>query len=261
VILNQFTTFITYGLSDRVDISTAIPLVTTSISVRSEATIKRLGSTNPAVHFYRQADGSFGDRRLFTSSGRASGLGDITVRAKSMVTRWRTSALGVGVDLRIPTGNEKNLLGAGAAGLKPFAIWSGIYGAMSPHANLGYLWNGSSTLAGSPLTGDTHSLPDQVSSAIGIDLRLSGRLTTAFDVLGDYVIDSPRLVSDTFARNGVSLPNITFTSSSFAEWDGAAGMKVLLTRGLLLYANLLFKLNDTGLRSRTTALIGLGFSM
>jgi hypothetical protein len=261
VVLNQFTTFVTYGLSDRVDISVAIPMVTTSIAVRSEATIERLGSTNPAVHFYRQTDGSFGDSRLFTSSGSASGLGDITVRAKSQVTRWRTSALGVGLDLRIPTGDERNLLGAGAAGLKPFAIWSGIYGSVSPHANVGYLWNGSSTLAGSPLTGNSQSLPDQVSSAIGIDVRLSGRITTAFDVLGDRVMNSPRLIPETFTRNGVVLPNITFTRSSFTEWNGAAGMKVLLTPGLLLNANLLFKLNDTGLRSRVTALVGLGVSL
>jgi hypothetical protein len=260
--VDQFTTFVTYGITDRIDLSLAIPLVATSITVRSEATVLRLGSTNPAVHFFRQMDGSIGDQRIFTSSGQSSGIGDVTVRVKSLLARWGSSGgLGLGVDLRIPTGDENEVLGAGAAGVKPFAIWSATYGVLSPHVNLGYLWNGSSLLAGNIEAGTSGDLPDLVTFAGGADLRVSGRVTAVFDALADYVIDGPRVVPATFARSGVSLPNTAFTTGSFTEWNGAAGMKVLLARDLLLNANVLFRMNTAGLRSRATFLIGLGYTM
>ena len=60
---------------------------------------------------------------------------------------WR-----LGLDLRVPTGDEENLLGAGAPGVKPFMAWSASYDTFSPHFNFGYLWNGSSILAGDPIT-------------------------------------------------------------------------------------------------------------
>ena len=43
--VNQFTGFVTYGVTDRLDVSLAVPYVSTSMSVRSVATIYRLGST------------------------------------------------------------------------------------------------------------------------------------------------------------------------------------------------------------------------
>jgi hypothetical protein len=259
--VSQFTTFLTYGLTDRIDLSVAIPLVTTSISVRSVATIDRLGSVSADVHYFRQSDGTKGTQRIFTAADRATGFGDVTVRVKSLAARMTSSAVGLGVDLRIPTGDEKNLLGSGAAGLKPFAIWSGTYGVASPHINLGYQWNGSSPLAGTFVAGDSQPLGNQVSFVAGGDLRLSARVTAAFDVFGDRVINAPRLVSSTFARSGAILPSIAFVKSSFTEWSGAAGMKVVLTHELLFNTNLLFKLNDSGLRSRVTALFGLGYSL
>lgn len=258
--VSQVTGFVTYGISDRMDLSVAVPLVTTSVAAQSVATIERLGLTAPDVHYFRQADGSKGTQRIFTSSGRATGLGDITVRLKARSARWARSALGFGVDVRIPTGDEENLLGAGAAGLKPFAIWSGSYGMAAAHINVGYQWNGSSSLAGTFQTGGSRSLPDQMSFVVGTDLRLSARVTTAFDVLGDRVINGARLAPVTFVRAGVSLPSIAVSDGSFTEWNGSAGLKVLLSEGLLLNANLLFKLNESGLRSRVTALIGVGYS-
>ena len=164
------------------------------------------------------------------------------------------------MDVRIPTGDHENLLGAGAAGLRPFAIWSGTFGALSPHVNVGYLWNGSSPLAGSPVEGTSETLPAHVTLVFGADLRVSGRLTTAFDILGDRVYGSPRLVPTEFVSGHTTLPNIVLEKSDYSEWNGSAGMKVLIARDLLVNANLLFRLNDTGLRSRVTALIGLGYS-
>ena len=68
--------------------------------------------------------------------------------------------MALGLDLRLPTGDEKNLLGTGAPGVQPFLVWSGNYGVVAPHLNAGYQWNGSSVLGGDPGSGISADLPD-----------------------------------------------------------------------------------------------------
>src|SRR5262245_49049193 len=85
--VSQFTTFLTLGVTDRFDLSLAVPFVSNDLKVVSEATIQRLGTTNPLTHFYRQDNGDVGNRRLFTAIGHSAGLGDLTVRMKGTVAR------------------------------------------------------------------------------------------------------------------------------------------------------------------------------
>ena len=122
--VNQFTTFVTLGVTDRFDVSLAVPFVANELKVVSDATIQRLGTTNPLTHFFRQANGDIGNRRLFTAIGSASGVGDLTVRLKGTITRKSATGVAAGLDLRLPTGDETNLLGTGATGLQPFVILS-----------------------------------------------------------------------------------------------------------------------------------------
>ena len=78
--LNQVTTFATFGVTDAMDLSVAVPFVGTQLKVVSTATIRRLGTINPLTHFFRQSDGDIGDLRLFTSDASATGIGDVKVR-------------------------------------------------------------------------------------------------------------------------------------------------------------------------------------
>ena len=91
--VDQFTAFVTYGLTDRLDVSLAVSFVSNELLVVSEATIQRIGTENPEVHFYQMADGSLGDRRIFTAFGSARGIGDLTVRLKGRL--WKGVASGV----------------------------------------------------------------------------------------------------------------------------------------------------------------------
>ncbi len=118
--VSQFTTFFTLGVTERFDVSVAVPIVANDLTVVSEATVRRLGTTNPLTHFFRQSNGDIGDRRIFTATGSASGLGDLTVRLKSTIKRTASTGLAVGLDMRLPTGDEMELLGTGTAGLQPF---------------------------------------------------------------------------------------------------------------------------------------------
>ncbi len=155
-----------------------------------------------------------------------------------------------------------NLLGTGAPGVQPFAIFSATNQKVSPHGNAGYQWNGSSVIAGNPATGTSADFPDQVTYAVGADVSAHPRLTLAFDVLGRRVIDAERLSADEFhALDGTSVyPNIVFSRQSFNALSGAVGVKVNLLDRLLLDANLLFALDDHGVRDKVTPLVGFEYS-
>jgi len=254
--------FITYGATDTFDISIAVPYISTDIVVTSDATIRRIGTTVPEIHFFRAADDSIGDRRLFTAFGHASGIGDITLRMKQVVRTAKINRLAVGVDLRLPTGDERNLLGTGAPGVQPFGAWSGDYGVVSPHVNLGYQWNGSSVLGGDLESGVAADLPDVAVYALGAVVALHPRVTAAFDLLGRYIIDSPRVRREEFqALDGHSVfPNIAFETGSINELSGSVGLKINLAGQLLLDANMLVRLNAGGLRDKISPLIGIEYA-
>lgn len=261
--VNQSTAFLTMGVTDHLDLSVAVPIVSTSMRIVSEATIQRLGTTNPLTHFFRQSDGAVGDRRLFTASGSASGLGDLMVRVKSHVRRDPKNGIALGLDLRLPTGDEMNLLGSGATGVQPFAIWSGTFGKLSPHVNASYRWNGSSVLAGDPAQGVAADFPDQVGYGVGTELSVTSRVTLAADLFGRYIIDAARLRQETFTAldaAGTTFQNIVFTRDSYNALSGAIGFKANAFGSLLIDVNLLFKLNENGLRDKVTPLIGLEYS-
>ena len=260
--VNQATLFVTLGVTDRLDVSLAVPTLSTYLKIVSDARIRRLGTTNELTHFYRQANGEIGDERIFTAVGSASGLGDLMVRFKGTVRKSDRSGTAVGMDVRLPTGDEMNLLGSGSPGLEPFVIWSGTYQMISPHVNAGYKWNGSSVLAGDPATGESAPFPDQVSYGIGADIAVDPRVTLAIDVIGRYLMDAERLhLQDFHGLDGrTTFPNIVFARDSYNALSGSLGLKANVFDRLLVDLNVLFKLDEHGLRDKVTPLVGLEYS-
>jgi hypothetical protein len=260
---SQFTAFLTYGLSDHIDVSFALPIVDAELSAVSEATVRRIGtSSNTLVHYFRDANGERGSTQQFRSSGSATGIGDVLVRVKASAVR----GLAVGADVRLPTGDEENLLGSGTLGVRPFLALSHSAKAgqrmLAPHLNVGYQWNGDSVVAGDIALGVKGNLPDQITYSAGFDFGLNKQLTLAVDLLGRTVIDSQRLSPVTFrALNGTStFDDIQFEQASFSVLDGAVGLKVNGGGNFLLDFNLLFKLNDAGLRDKVVPMVGGEFS-
>ena len=261
--LDQTVLFLSFGLADHVDLSLAVPFASAHLSVSSDAAIQRVGTCtattcNPAVHFFGPG---FGDERVYADHGQASGIGDLVLRLKANPVRNDSIAFAFGVDARIPTGDEMNLLGIGAPGFKPFAIASFSHGRVSPHLNIAYQWNGKSVLAGNPETGEKADMPDQVTYAMGADIGVAKRLTLAFDFLGTHVINSPRLVRETFtAANGLAFPQIGFVTESYTLSNGAVGLKLNPFGRALIDFNLLFKMDSAGLRAKVTPLVGIEYA-
>ncbi|HMF60743.1 MAG TPA: hypothetical protein VK595_10240, partial [Vicinamibacterales bacterium] len=265
--VSQFTGAVTYGLLERLDLSLAVPVVRTRLSLLSNATVQRVGTGSQLqVHYFRDdtAPAGHGTAHQFFAEGRATGVGDLLVRAKGTLMREGTRALAAGVDVRMPTGDEENLLGAGAPGVRPFVAFSGTFGIVAPHANLGYQWNGKSVLAGDVRTGEKRGLPDQFLYAVGTDISVNPRLSLVLDLVGQRVINSPRLSTFTFLATGpagsVALRDLRFQNASYWASNGAVGMKVNVAPRVLINFNLRFALDHSGLTDRLSPLIGTEFA-
>lgn len=99
--VNQYVVFGTFGLSDHVDVSLAIPFERVSMGVTSIGT--EYSTTTPATASFSEY-----------LPGVASGIGDVVISGKGTVYRLEKYGFAVGGELRLPSGDEQNFLGSGA---------------------------------------------------------------------------------------------------------------------------------------------------
>ncbi|HEU0120384.1 MAG TPA: transporter [Bryobacteraceae bacterium] len=259
--VSQTVAYFTYGVSERLDVSVAVPMATASMEIVSDATIRRIGtSTDPDVHYF---DTPFPgkDRESFAASGTARGIGDVLLRAKYTAYRWKQGAIAVGTDARMPTGDAYNFLGTGSFGLRPFVVASMRKGNFSPHINLAYQWNGDSILAGDPVAGTRGNQSDQFQYALGFDYGITPKFTFAADYLGQQQLQGSRVKQVNYvAANGDIYPNIQVNRARYGQNAAAVGVKVNPIGELLVTFNLLFGLDDNGLRDRVAPMIGLSYT-
>ena len=233
--VSRSAVFISYGVTNRLDVSIALPIVTADLVVTSDATIQRIGTTNPETHFFRSIEDDIGARRRFTAFGHASGLGDVTVRLKQTVRKAREP--GRGTRRRSASADRRRAQSAwhGRAGRQPVRRVVGKLRAAlaSPERRVSVerrqhprRRTRERRIGGSSRSGDVFG---------GAVIEVHPRMTAAVDVIGRYIIDSPRLrLEDFHALDGQSVfPNITFTSGSFNEISAAAGLKVNVLGRLL----------------------------
>jgi hypothetical protein len=301
--VHQFTFYATYGLTNRIDLSVAIPVLNVRLGIVSDATIVRTpdtqfpqplssqaylmdpnslegrlyAGTGPAAdcatqsppncsgyfHYFDKGNPATSLTARFPNARTASGIGDIVLRAKGTVFKRERTAVAFGTDVRIPSGDENNFLGTGAAGVKPFL--SASYRArISPHANLGYEFNGSSILAGNAIARTKSRLPDQLFYSAGVDAGLTHKLTLAVDLLGQRFYDAPGIKIGAWVDVvGNSHPDTAQTlpiHRSFNTDDLALGAKYSPFGNWLVTGNVQIKLDDGGLRAKVVPLIGLSYT-
>ena len=170
------------------------------------------------------------------------------------------AGIAIGLETRLPTGQEQNLLGSGSFGVKVFEALSATYRRVTPHVDLAYQWNGRSVLAGDVATNTRGDLPDEFSYVVGADIGIERRLSIAFDVLGRHSKDAPKLSRSTFtAAPAESFSDIAFSVASLNVMSGAFGLKANIAGTLLATFNLQFKLNEAGVRAKVTPLVGVEY--
>src|SRR5262249_39239079 len=146
------------------------------------------GQTFAHTYTFRQGCGNLSSTppqpcatQSFSNVSTASGIGDITLRVKAIGWKGERAALALGADFRVPSGDALHFLGAGAAGPKPFVVWS-YRSRISPHFSVGYEMNRSSVIAGNILTGSKERLPGRFTYSGGADVWVTKSLTVAADV-------------------------------------------------------------------------------
>ena len=208
------------GVSDRVDVAAVLPIVRLTLTGERADTLR--GTP------FLQA----------TAAVDASGVGDLVLRAKYNALRSGGSGLAVGVEARLPTGAEENLLGAGELSVKPRLIASGEYARVSVHSELGYSvggltreldYYGAVAVAGHPHV-------TVIAEMLGRRLESGGRII-------ETVAAHPRLVGvETIRLTGVPEATYRALAVGSVEWN--------LADTWLVSASVLRSLTSTGLTAK-----------
>jgi hypothetical protein len=270
--VHQVTFYATYGLTGRIDISAAIPVLDVRLGISSNANIVRVAPQPVAVgtpmtdlgyfYYFDKNNPASSVNATFSWFNTARGIGDVIFRAKGTVFDGERAKLALGTEVRVPSGDEKNFLGSGAAGVKPFVTAS--YSArFSPHVNLGYEFNGSSILAGSPV-GKEARLADEFFYSGGTDIGISKRVTGAVDLWGERLFGANRVVQRPFVDAlGNSPPNVLQlvpTRGSFNIDNLSVGGKYSPFGNFLCTANLQYALDSGGLRAKVVPMVGVAYA-
>jgi hypothetical protein len=187
------------------------------------------------------------------------------LRAKYEVMERAPVAVAVAGELRLPTGDDAQLLGTGATQGGVFVIGSARFGAVSPHLNLGYR-----------LSTNAHGqdVPDEIDYTGGFDWALGPRVTLAADVLGRTLRGAQvvRVVPTQFQANTNTdpaapptlvtgtFPRLLTAKSDSTNFLGSVGLKINPFGNVLLTVNGLFSISGSGLKDKFSPLVGLDYS-
>jgi len=253
--------FANYGVTERFDIGLAVPFLDVSLDARITTGIERLstGADPFVVHIFPDDT----SQRVFRESGSASGLGDVLVRAKHRLLSRPSFNLTGALDLRLPTGDENDLLGSGATQAKAYLVAGRAAGRFSPRANLGYTFSSG----GSDFAGD---LPDELNYTAGFDAVLHRRVTLIGDLVGRTLLDTERLVENPRVFRYTQRTDPTIREATRSELTtrpgdltlllGSVGLKINPAGRLLLVGNVLFSIGEGGLQDRVTPVFGLDYT-
>jgi hypothetical protein len=207
----------TYGLSDRVDIGVAVPLL-------------RLRLEGERIDTYR-------GRTLLqaSASASASGIGDMALRVKYNLMRAPGYGIAIGAEARLPTGNEENLLGSGEFSLEPRIIWSVERGRVALDTDFGYAVGGLSGQVGYGAAVTFVAVPRFM--LIG---EMSGAWLNAVGHLAETTSLHPKLV-------GVSTIRLSAVEQSSSRMLMVAGFKWNPAATWLVTGNVLRRITTDGL--------------
>jgi hypothetical protein len=220
-----------YGVTDIVDVGVAVPIVSLEMS-------------GERINTY------YG-RSFVQARGNASstGIGDVAVRTKIQLLRKRVSAVGANFELRLPTGSEENLRGAGKAGLRSMLVLSAGEGAVEGHANVGYAMGGVSKEV---------AFSGAESAAVADRLTLSAetliRRMSGLHDIREVIQRHPSVA-------GVDTIRLLPTGGAITTATAVAGMRWNVSRTWLLNAYVLVPIGERGLRARPTPALSIEYSI
>jgi hypothetical protein len=228
---NVATVYGTVGVTDHLDVSVLVPLV--SLQVSGTRLDNYRGQT------FTQA----------TASSHAVGVADLIVRSKYALYNGGADSLAAAVDVRLPTGREIDLLGAGTASTKFSGIGSLENGRLSASVNAGVAVGG---------------LANEINYDGAVAVAASPRLTLAGELLGRW-IDGPGNVVDITTPHptlaGVQTIRLMPDASALNMVTLVPGFKWNVSDTWVLAVNVTIPLTTAGLTARVTPFIGLDYAI
>lgn len=226
------TAFANYGVTDRIDIGAAVPIVSMHL-------------TGERVNVYR-------GQTLIQANATAitSGVADVAITARAHLLGGRASGLAAGTEIRLPTGREEDLLGSGELAMRVLAIASFEGTHAAAHVNGGY-WFGGISREGSYSAAVTVA----ASSRVTLVGEFLGRWIEGLGEIGEVSAPHPRSVGvDTIRLLPIDTESRTMTGMA------VAGIKWNVGDRWLVNGNLLMPVTNRGLRARVVPAIGLDYS-
>ena len=227
---STLTAFANLGITDRLEVGAALPLVQLTID-------------GQRLNIYR------GTPSLQASGeGTASGIGDVALRAKyTLFAQWG-GAFAAAAEIRLPTGDEDNLLGAGATAYRFLGIGSYESGRLALLVNGGVVFGGAS---------------EEVNFSGSAAYAVMPRITVSSELLVRRVADLNRIdltgnPHPTIA--GVETFRLTAGESGMTLATLVAGAKWNLTGTFVVGGHVAIPMVRRGLTSPITPTLALEYS-
>jgi hypothetical protein len=239
-IQNYVTAFsFTYGILDDLDVNLLLPVIATTLKVGVQS--QQLELADAGQPFTPDV----GPLRVGRTGDSKTGVGDLLLRLKYQLPRldWLRSA--AALQLRMPSGNEDNFQGTGSFEASPFLFASTIlWDRVEPHVNLGI-----------DLRADDVAR-SQARWGVGVDADVHPRVGLSLGFLGrDEFEGSADADESSFLHltsSGVRqepLLGLDFDRKDYV--DLTFGVRGVVFGNVMVFANIIRRLNDDGLRNDT----------
>jgi hypothetical protein len=228
---------LTYGILDDLDVNLLVPVIATDFD---------LGVTNRQVAV-ADASGAFVPQPGPTLAGGSDeatvGVGDVLLRAKYQLPRWEALRSAVGLQLRLPSGDEDDFQGTGTFEASPFlALATVFWDRVEPHAAFALDLNADDVER------------SQGRYQVGIDGDITRRLGASVAFLGrsEFKRSSPAGETSFLHLTPAGLRQEPLLGLEFDRkdyFDLSFGLRAVVWRQIMVFANGIYALNDDGLRS------------
>jgi outer membrane putative beta-barrel porin/alpha-amylase len=227
---SSMTAYASVGITSRFEIGAAVPFV-------------QLTLEGERVNVY------YGDSvQQAAATATASGIGDAAIRAKLMMLAARSGGIAVAGELRLPTGDERNLLGAGTTAVRLMGIGSLERSGISLHGNAGLVRGGVS---------DEYTFGGAAAIAVAPQFTLTGELS------GRYLSELRPVVLTAAPHpsyQGVDTWRLTGGDPGRMIANAIAGFKWNPSGTFVIAAHLRWNLTNAGLTAPLTPSIGLEYA-
>lgn len=226
---STLTLFGAYGVTNRLEIGGALPLV-------------QLHIEGSRLNVYR------GDSFVQASgTASASGVADAAIRAKYRLFTGPAGGVAAAAEVRLPTGDERLLLGAGKAAIRLMGVGSVENAKVGAHGNLAVVRGGVS---------------DEIDGSGALTFAAAPRVTLAAELMIRRLSDVRQVITVTAPHptiDGVLTQRLASGSSASTLSSAVTGFKWNARATMVVTGEVLWRIGKGGLTAPFTPTIAIDY--